>query len=96
MFMDFQILLQVILYNLPDLLHYILPGYVGGVCAGAVTPSGVQIKYQVNVLQAWSISNGNYLFFFFKVWALRLTKLWRIVFWALELAPFVKKYGVFG
>ena len=67
------ILSQVILYNLPDLLHYILPGYVGGVCEGAVTPSGVQLKYQVNGLQAWSISNGNDLFFFFKVWAIILT-----------------------
>ncbi len=46
------------LYHVPDLLHFILPGYVGGVCPGAITPSGVQLQYQVNGLQAWAISNG--------------------------------------
>ena len=49
--------LQVILALAPDVLHKILPGYLGGVQHGAVTPAGHQLPYQINGLQAWVISH---------------------------------------
>ncbi|KAF0887453.1 7-dehydrocholesterol reductase [Crocuta crocuta] len=49
---------QVFLYlALPDFCHKFLPGYVGGVQEGAVTPAGVINKYQINGLQAWLITH---------------------------------------
>lgn len=49
---------QVLLYMLlPDFCHKFLPGYVGGVQEGAVTPAGVVNKYQINGLQAWLITH---------------------------------------
>ncbi|KAG8522560.1 7-dehydrocholesterol reductase, partial [Galemys pyrenaicus] len=49
---------QVLLYTaLPDFCHRFLPGYVGGVQEGAMTPAGVVNKYQVNGLQAWLITH---------------------------------------
>ncbi|XP_012589778.1 PREDICTED: 7-dehydrocholesterol reductase [Condylura cristata] len=49
---------QVFLFTaLPDFCHRLLPGYVGGVQEGAVTPSGAVNKYQVNGLQAWLITH---------------------------------------
>ncbi|KAG3284438.1 7-dehydrocholesterol reductase [Ictidomys tridecemlineatus] len=49
---------QVLLYTmLPDFCHRFLPGYVGGVQEGAVTPAGAVNKYQVNGLQAWLITH---------------------------------------
>lgn len=47
---------QVLLACIPDLLHYILPGYRGGVLFGAVTPAGNRLLYNINGLQAWLIS----------------------------------------
>ncbi|KAM4845373.1 7-dehydrocholesterol reductase isoform 2-T2 [Thomomys bottae] len=62
---------QVLLYRfLPDFCHRFLPGYVGGVQEGAVTPAGIVNKYQVNGLQAWLIThilwfaNAHFLFYF--------------------------------
>ncbi|XP_071797129.1 7-dehydrocholesterol reductase-like [Asterias amurensis] len=52
---------QVILWYLPDVCHYIIPGYRGGVCLGAVTPAGNRLSYGVNGLQAWIISNALFL-----------------------------------
>ena len=52
---------QVVLYNLPDMLHKLIPGYVGGIQMGAVTPSGLVNPYNINGLQAWVISNGLFL-----------------------------------
>ncbi|XP_072168612.1 7-dehydrocholesterol reductase-like [Diadema setosum] len=49
---------QVILFYLPDLFHLFIPGYVGGMQLGAVTPSGIQNPYNINGLQAWFISNA--------------------------------------
>ncbi|XP_054762687.2 7-dehydrocholesterol reductase-like [Lytechinus pictus] len=49
---------QVVLFYLPDLFRYIIPGYVGGIQLGAVTPSGIRNPYNINGLQAWFISNG--------------------------------------
>uniref|UniRef100_A0A8C6IC30 7-dehydrocholesterol reductase n=4 Tax=Mus TaxID=862507 RepID=A0A8C6IC30_MUSSI len=49
---------QVLLYSwLPDFCHRFLPGYVGGVQEGAITPAGVVNKYEVNGLQAWLITH---------------------------------------
>ncbi|XP_006761431.2 PREDICTED: 7-dehydrocholesterol reductase [Myotis davidii] len=49
---------QVLLYvALPDVCHRFLPGYVGGVQEGAVTPAGVINKYEINGLQAWLITH---------------------------------------
>lgn len=49
---------QVLLYmGLPDFCHKILPGYVGGVQEGAITPAGIINKYQINGLQAWLITH---------------------------------------
>ncbi|KAF6332899.1 7-dehydrocholesterol reductase [Rhinolophus ferrumequinum] len=51
----FQVLLYV---SLPDFCHKFLPGYVGGVQEGAVTPAGVVNKYEINGLQAWLITHA--------------------------------------
>nr|ABD91557.1 7-dehydrocholesterol reductase medium variant [Xenopus laevis] len=49
---------QVFLYMfLPDILHKFVPGYEGGVQEGARTPAGLINKYQVNGLQAWTITH---------------------------------------
>ncbi|NXW79814.1 7-dehydrocholesterol reductase isoform X2 [Hirundo rustica] len=49
---------QVVLYmSIPDFCHKFLPGYVGGVQEGAVTPAGVVNKYEINGLQAWIITH---------------------------------------
>ncbi|XP_077864921.1 7-dehydrocholesterol reductase-like [Saccoglossus kowalevskii] len=48
---------QALLYNVPDVLHYIIPNYKGGIRLGSVTPAGNQMWYQVNGLQAWTISH---------------------------------------
>ncbi|XP_016776976.1 7-dehydrocholesterol reductase isoform X2 [Pan paniscus] len=49
---------QVLLYtSLPDFCHKFLPGYVGGIQEGAVTPAGVVNKYQINGLQAWLLTH---------------------------------------
>ncbi|KAB1251370.1 7-dehydrocholesterol reductase [Camelus dromedarius] len=49
---------QVLLYTMiPDFCHKVLPGYVGGVQEGAVTPAGVVNKYEINGLQAWLITH---------------------------------------
>ncbi|XP_022089416.1 7-dehydrocholesterol reductase-like [Acanthaster planci] len=53
--------LQVLLWYLPDVCHYVIPGYRGGICLGAITPAGNRLKYGVNGLQAWFISNGLFL-----------------------------------
>ena len=36
---------------LPDVLQYIIPGYVGGIQHGAITPAGQVPAYNVNGLQ---------------------------------------------
>ncbi|MBW02120.1 7-dehydrocholesterol reductase, partial [Eschrichtius robustus] len=49
---------QVLLYMLlPDFCHKFLPGYVGGVQEGAMTPAGIVNKYEINGLQAWLITH---------------------------------------
>uniref|UniRef100_A0A8C2CVS2 7-dehydrocholesterol reductase n=1 Tax=Cyprinus carpio TaxID=7962 RepID=A0A8C2CVS2_CYPCA len=49
---------QVVLYMcVPDIMHKILPGYVGGVQDGARTPAGLINKYEVNGLQCWIITH---------------------------------------
>ena len=53
-------LFQVVLNLLPDFLHYIIPGYKGGIQNGSVTPAGLVLPYNINGLQAWLISNGFY------------------------------------
>ncbi|XP_049748746.1 7-dehydrocholesterol reductase isoform X2 [Elephas maximus indicus] len=62
---------QVVLYSLlPDFCHKFLPGYIGGVQEGAVTPAGAVNKYEINGLQAWLIThllwfaNAHLLFWF--------------------------------
>lgn len=50
----FQVLLYVLL---PDFCHKFLPGYVGGVQEGAMTPAGIVNKYEINGLQAWLITH---------------------------------------
>lgn len=49
--------LQVGLFFISDVLHYILPGYVGGKQLGSITPGGLQLEYQINGLQAWVITH---------------------------------------
>ncbi|KAL0187942.1 hypothetical protein M9458_015041, partial [Cirrhinus mrigala] len=50
---------QVVLYMcVPDFIHKILPGYVGGVQEGARTPAGLINKYEVNGLQCWIITHA--------------------------------------
>lgn len=51
------IVFQVILAIIPDVLHYVLPYYAGGVQEGAVTPAGKVNKYNINGLQAWLITH---------------------------------------
>nr|XP_061819553.1 7-dehydrocholesterol reductase-like [Nerophis lumbriciformis] len=65
------VLFQVLLYMcIPDVLHKVLPGYVGGVQEGARTPAGLINKYQINGLQCWLLThflwllNTHYLHFF--------------------------------
>ncbi len=53
---------QIALYYLPDFLHRVLPGYIGGVCKGAVSPAGNRPDYNINGLQAWLISHIVFLF----------------------------------
>ncbi|XP_070579698.1 7-dehydrocholesterol reductase-like isoform X1 [Ptychodera flava] len=48
---------QVVQYFVPDVLHYILPSYKGGVQLGAVTPAGNQMLYLVNGLQVWVVTH---------------------------------------
>ncbi|KAF3822363.1 hypothetical protein GH733_007737 [Mirounga leonina] len=54
LWVTFQVLLYV---ALPDFCHKFLPGYVGGIQEGAVTPAGVVNKYEINGLQAWLITH---------------------------------------
>jgi len=49
---------QAVLAMLPDVLQYIIPGYVGGIQHGAITPAGQVPAYNVNGLQAWVITHG--------------------------------------
>ncbi|KAK7913194.1 hypothetical protein WMY93_013405 [Mugilogobius chulae] len=50
---------QVFLYMcIPDFLHMIIPGYVGGVRDGARTPAGLINKYEINGLQCWVITHA--------------------------------------
>ena len=49
------------MWYLPDVCHFIIPCYRGGVCLGAVTPAGNRLKYGINGLQAWIISNTLFL-----------------------------------
>uniref|UniRef100_A0A3B1IGI1 7-dehydrocholesterol reductase n=1 Tax=Astyanax mexicanus TaxID=7994 RepID=A0A3B1IGI1_ASTMX len=50
---------QIVLYMcIPDVTHYILPGYVGGVQEGARTPAGLINKYEINGLQCWIITHA--------------------------------------
>lgn len=49
--------LQLVLALVPDRLHRILKSYRGGEQLGAVTPSGQQLFYRVNGLQAWVVSH---------------------------------------
>uniref|UniRef100_A0A3Q2ZB96 7-dehydrocholesterol reductase n=1 Tax=Hippocampus comes TaxID=109280 RepID=A0A3Q2ZB96_HIPCM len=52
------VIFQVVLYMcLPDILHKVLPGYVGGVQDGARTPAGIINKYEINGLQCWLITH---------------------------------------
>jgi 7-dehydrocholesterol reductase len=55
------LLFQIALYYLPDFLHRLLRGYVGGVCPGAVSPAGNRPKYRINGLQAWLITHVVFL-----------------------------------
>ncbi|XP_066290431.1 7-dehydrocholesterol reductase-like isoform X1 [Branchiostoma lanceolatum] len=49
---------QIFLYvGLPDVFHKIIPGYVGGIRPGALTPAGLINDYNVNGLQAWAITH---------------------------------------
>nr|XP_002127572.1 7-dehydrocholesterol reductase [Ciona intestinalis] len=48
---------QILLSALPDIVHLILPRYVGGIQPGAVTPSGRVNRYNINGLQAWLITH---------------------------------------
>ncbi|CAK8673420.1 unnamed protein product [Clavelina lepadiformis] len=48
---------QVILSLLPDVLHYVIPGYKGGWQKGAVTPAGNVDDYNINGLQAWLLTH---------------------------------------
>lgn len=50
------ILFQVLLASIPDFFHRFLPRYRGGLHYGSLTPSGVQLQYNVNGLQAWFFS----------------------------------------
>lgn len=43
--------IQLVLSFIPDVLHYIIPFYVGGIQEGAVTPAGKINKYNINGLQ---------------------------------------------
>jgi len=63
------ILFQVVLNMLPDICGYVIPGYVGGIREGAVTPAGRAPKYNVNGLQAWLITHGLWAanIFYFKL-----------------------------
>ncbi|MBA2726573.1 MAG: hypothetical protein H0U49_00165 [Parachlamydiaceae bacterium] len=47
---------QAMLACIPDYLHRIIPSYKGGICSGAITPAGNRLKYNINGLQAWLIS----------------------------------------
>ena len=49
--------LQIFLALTPDILHKIIPSYVGGNCLGSVTPAGERLNYNINGLQAWVISH---------------------------------------
>ncbi|XP_068177002.1 7-dehydrocholesterol reductase [Antennarius striatus] len=53
---------QAFLYLcVPDVLHELLPGYVGGVQDGARTPAGLINKYEINGLQCWVITHALWL-----------------------------------
>jgi 7-dehydrocholesterol reductase len=49
---------QLLLAMLPDILHKLIPYYVGGVREGSVTPAGHRLKYNINGLQAWIITHS--------------------------------------
>ncbi len=49
-------LLQLFLALIPDYFHRIIKWYKGGKLLGAVTPAGNQLPYNINGLQAWSVS----------------------------------------
>lgn len=48
--------LQVYLALIPDIIHYVLPNYKGGIQHGSLSPGGYIYKYNINGLQAWIIS----------------------------------------
>lgn len=51
------IIFQMILSQLPDMLHFILLSYKGGMQEGQLTPAGYILKYNINGLQAWLITH---------------------------------------
>lgn len=52
------VLFQILLNTLPDVCHYLIPRYRGGVCDGAITPAGKTPQYNINGLQAWIITHA--------------------------------------
>ncbi|XP_048887475.1 7-dehydrocholesterol reductase [Brienomyrus brachyistius] len=49
---------QVVLFMcVPDIIHKLLPVYVGGIQGGARTPAGYINKYEINGLQSWIITH---------------------------------------
>lgn len=55
------LLLQILFWNIPDVLHKVLPGYSGGVKLGAISPQGKALPYKINGLQAWTLSQITFL-----------------------------------
>ena len=56
-FVIWWICFQIILSLLPDMLHRLIPYYVGGDSYGQLTPAGHKLKYNINGLQAWIITH---------------------------------------
>ena len=96
------ILFQALLAVIPDYCHRYLKNYQGGDTLGAVTPSGNRLKYNINGLQAWIISNAAFVLLTFGLKVVSPTILfdhWGEILWivniggfALALFAYVKAY----
>ena len=82
---------QLVLSQFPDVLHLILPGYIGGYRHGQNTYAGNVLLYNINGLQSFLLTAGFLLFthFYWKFDLTILAKTWPAIFAIMHLLAHV-------
>lgn len=86
------ILFQGLLAILPDIFHKFIKNYQGGETFGAITPAGNSLKYNINGLQAWAISNAAFIILTFGLNLFSPTILfdhWGEILWIVNIGGFL-------